>query len=166
MAEFVVSGPYVVPIYQGRNGRIVREEEGRSFFAHHPSLVTKRGCYIFAMRSGGGITPTYVGKATKSFGQECFTAHKLGKCNQTLVDYGQGTLVVFLFEPSAIKGKPPVREIGLLENFLIQTALSVNDELLNVKQTKQESWSVRGIIRSGAGKPSKSASLAKSMLGL
>ena len=166
MAEFIVSGPHVIPIYQGKSGRIVREEEGREFFTHHPSLGAKRGCYIFAMRSGGGITPTYVGKATKNFSQECFTAHKLGKCNQTLVDYGKGTLVMFLFEPAASKGKAPVNEIGLLENFLIQTALSVNDELLNVKQTKQESWSIRGIIRSGSGKPSKSASLAKSMLGV
>ena len=166
MAEFPVSGPHVVPIYEGKNGRIVREEEGRDFFVHHPSLGPKRGCYIFAMRSGGGITPTYVGKATKSFAQECFTAHKLGKCNQTLVDYGKGTLVLFLFEPAATKGKTPTNEIGLLENFLIQTALSVNDELLNVKQTKQESWSIRGIIRSGAGKPSKSTALAKTMLGL
>ena len=166
MAEFVVSGPHVVPTYLGKTGRMVREEEGRAFFTHHPSLAPKRGCYIFAMRSGGGITPTYVGKATKSFKQECFTAHKLGKCNQTLVDYGKGTLVMFLFEPAASKGKVPINHIGLLENFLIQTALSVNEDLLNVKQTKQESWSIRGIIRSTAGKPSKPASLAKSMLGI
>lgn len=166
MAEFVVSGPHVVPIYKGKSGRIVREQEGREFFAHHPSLGEKRGCYIFAMRSGGGIKPTYVGKATKSFSQECFTSHKLGKCNQTLVDYGKGTLVIFLFEAIASKGKAPANEIGLIENFLIQTSLSVNEDLLNIKQTKQESWSIRGIIRSGVGKPSKSASLAKSMLHL
>ena len=118
------------------------------------------------MRSGGGVTPMYVGKATKSFSQECFTAHKLGKCNQALVDYGKGTLVMFLFECTNGKGKTPVSQIALLEDFLIQTSLSVNEDLLNVKQTKQASWSIRGIIRSGSGKPSKAAALAKSMLGI
>jgi len=166
VTEFVVSGPHDIPIYKGKAGRVVREEEGRSFFQHHPSLGGKKGCYIFAMRSGGGITPTYVGKATRSFAQECFTAHKLGKCNQTLVDYGKGTLVMFLFECANAKGKPPTNQISLLEDFLIQTALSVNEDLLNVKQTKQADWSIRGIIRSGSGKPTRAAALAKSMLGI
>lgn len=166
MTEFVVSGPHVIPVYQGKHGRIVREDEGRAFFATHPSLGKKRGCYIFAVRSGGGITPMYVGKATKNFKQECFTSHKLGKCNQTLVDCGKGTLVMFLFESAASKGKIPITQIRLLEDFLIQTALSVNDELLNVKQTKQASWSIRGIIRSPAGKPSKAATLARRTLGI
>lgn len=165
MSEFIVSGPYLVPVYKGKVARIVRSEEGDSFFKQHPSLKTKNGCYVFAMRSGGGITPMYVGKATKSFGQECFTSHKLGKCNQVLADYARGSLVLFLFESPQGK-KTPIYQIDLLENFLIQSALSVNDELLNIKKTKQENWSVRGLIRSSAGKPSKSAKAASSMLGL
>ncbi len=164
MTQFIPAGPFDVPIYTGKAGRIVRAEEGDAFFTHHQSLKNKTGCYIFAMRSGGGITPTYVGKATKGFGQECFAAHKLGKCNQTLVDYVKGTLVVFFFESPA--GKTPTSQIDLLENFLIQTCLSVNDELLNIKKTKQEKWSIKGILRSGAGKPSHAARLAKTMLGL
>jgi hypothetical protein len=166
MTEFLVSGPHVIPIYQGKNGRIVREEEGREFFRHHPSLSSKRGCYMFAMRTGRGLTPSYIGKATKTFKQECFTAHKLGKCNQTLVDYGRGTLVMFLFEAKAGRGKAPISQIKLLEDFLIQTAVSVNEDLLNIKSTKQESWSIRGIIRSTAGKPSQPALDAKRALGL
>lgn len=85
MVEFSVHGPFDIPTYRGRIGRIVRAEEGRSF-DEHSARAWRRGCYVFAMRSGRGITPTYVGKATKSFSQECFTADKLGKCNQTLVD--------------------------------------------------------------------------------
>ncbi|MBZ0226633.1 MAG: hypothetical protein K8F51_11785 [Comamonas sp.] len=106
-----------------------------------------------------------MGKATKSFGQECFTSHKLGKCNQILADYTKGSLVLFLFESPQGK-KAPTYQIDLLENFLIQSALSVNDELLNIKKTKQESWSIRGLVRSSAGKPSKPAKAAASMLGL
>lgn len=166
MSEFLVSGPFVVPLHKGKAGRIVTAEKGRSFFASHPTLVEKKGCYIFGVRSGGGIIPTYVGKATKSFGQECFTSHKLGKCNESLVEFSKGTLVMFVFACAPAKGKAPVSQISLLEDFLIQTALSVNDQLLNVRQTKQAEWSIRGIIRSGSGKPSAAASLAKSMLGI
>ena len=118
MTEFFVSGPHEVPLYRGRNGRIVRQEEGSNFFRKHPSLARKRGCYVFAMRSGGGIKPAYVGKASKTFEQECFTAHKLGKCNQVLVDYGSGTLVLVFFV-CAKGGKSPTIKIRLLEDFLI-----------------------------------------------
>lgn len=144
---------------------MVRAEEGGAFFKSHPSLKAKTGCYIFAMRSGGGIKPGYVGKATKSFGQECFTPHKLGKCNEILCEYERGSLVIFLFESPPGK-KAPTYQIDLLENFLIQSALSVNEYLLNIKKTKQETWSIRGLIRSSRGKPSKSAMSAGSMLGL
>lgn len=165
MSEFIVSGPHLVPMHKGKVARIVRAEEGDTFFHDHPSLRRKTGCYIFAMRSGGGITPVYVGKAAKGFGQECFTSHKLGKCNEILADYSRGSLVVFFFESPSGK-KAPTYQINLLENFLIQSALSVNDALLNIKKTKQERWSIRGIIRSNGGKPSKAASSAASMLGL
>lgn len=165
VSEFMVSGPHLVPVYKGKVGRVVRAEEGESFFKQHPALKAKKGCYVFAMRSGGGITPVYVGKATKSFGQECFTSHKLGKCNEILAEYARGSLVIFLFE-SPVGKKAPTYQIDLLENFLIQSALSVNDGILNIKKTKQERWSIRGLIRSSRGKPSKSAKAAASMLGL
>lgn len=165
MSEFIVSGPHLVPVYKGKVGRVVRAEEGDSFFREHSALKSRNGCYVFAMRSGGGVTPVYVGKATKSFGQECFTAHKLGKCNEILADYARGSLVIFLFE-SPVGKKAPTYQIDLLENFLIQSALSVNDGLLNIKKTKQEKWSIRGIIRSNRGKPSKAAKTAATMLGL
>ena len=156
MVHFSVSGPYVIPVYQGKNGRIVRTEEGDAFFKQHPSASKKRGCYILAMRAGGGITPTYIGKATKTFGQECFSPHKLGKCNESLVDYERGTLIMFLVEAPDGKGPTPAKQIGLLETFLIQTGVSVNDELLNVKGTKEADWSIKGIIRSPSmGRPHK-----------
>jgi hypothetical protein len=163
MTAFKVSGPLAVPVYVGNNGRIVREEDGAKFFADHPSYSKKRGCYVFAMRSGGGVMPAYVGKASKGFGQECFLGHKLSKCNQALVEYEKGALVLFLFE-APVGVKTPSTQIDQLETFLIQTALSVNSDLLNVKKTKQEQWSITGVFRSGVGKPSGSALAARSML--
>lgn len=161
-----MSGPHVVPVYEGKKGRIVRSVEADAFFAHQVAQSKKRGCYVFAMRSGGGITPTYVGKAVKSFGQECFAPHKLSKCNETLVDYDRGTLVIFFFEAPG-NHRAPAKQIALLENFLIQTALSVNPSLLNVKGTKQEQWSIRGLVRSTAtGRLTKAAQNARRMLSL
>ncbi len=48
-------------------------------------------------------------KATIKYGQECFTAHKLSKCNETLVDYDRGTLVMFLVE-APDKYKSPAKK--------------------------------------------------------
>lgn len=164
MAEFKPLGPEKVPLHKGKAGRIVRPEEGKKFFEAHPALATKRGCYVFAMRSGGGITPMYVGKATKSFGQECFTNHKLGKCNEALAAYQRGNLVLFFY--AAPDKKTSAHKINLLENYLIQASLSVNDQLLNIKKTKKDAWSIKGVLRSRGGKPSKSALDSKRMLNL
>jgi hypothetical protein len=157
MSDFHVSGPFDVPTYKGKKGRIVRSEEGDAFFTSHPTLAHQRGCFVFGMRAGGGITPTYVGKATKGFGQECFTAHKLGKCNETLVDYLRGTLIVIFVSAPAGRCRPATKQIKLVEDFLIQTGIGVNPDLLNVKGTKQADWSIRGVLRAARGRPSKSA---------
>lgn len=157
MVEFSVHGPFTVPIYRGKVGRIIRAEEGRAFFKTHATWAKRRGCYVFAVRAGRGMTPTYVGKATKSFAQECFTADKLGKCNQTLVDYARGTLVMFLISAPAGRGRPAEKQIDLLEDFLIQVGVAANDDLLNVQGTKQEQWSLSGLVRSNQGRPSLAA---------
>jgi hypothetical protein len=157
MAQFTVSGPHLVPVYLGNAGRIVRANEGTQFFTSHPAYATHRGVYVFAIKAGRGYTPQYVGKATKSFGQECFQPHKLAKCNEALADYAKGSLVLFLLSVQAQKGAPPTAEIGSLEDFLIQTGVSVNPDILNVRGTKQASWVIKGLIRSSAGKPPKAA---------
>jgi len=73
------------------------------------------------MRSGGGTTPVCVGRATKGSGQECFTHHKLHKCNEALADCGRGSLVILFFEAPSGR-RVPARNINLLENFLMQSA--------------------------------------------
>jgi len=153
-------------VYQGKNGRIVRVEEGAALFKKHAKLKARRGCYIFGMRAGKGITPTYVGKATKNFGQECFTAHKLDKCNQTLVDYAKGTLVIVFVVAPPGKGRPAKTQIGDIEDFFIQTGVAKNPNLLNVQGTKRAEWSITGVIRAKKGKPPKASSLLKSAMGI
>jgi hypothetical protein len=165
MPIFNVHGPFKVPVYEGKAARTVTSDEGQAFWIKNTSLAKRRGCYVFGIRSGGGVTPIYVGKATKSFKQEVFQPHKLTKYQQALADYLKGTPVLFFLAPPATKGAPNVTSIGELEEFLIQTAVLKNPDLLNVKGTKKADWGIAGIIRGGVGKPSKAAQALKSSLG-
>lgn len=166
MVNFSVHGPFDIPIYRGKAGRIVRAEEGRAFFKTYQTWAGRKGCYVFAIRAGRGITPTYVGKATKTFQQECFTADKLGKCNQTLADYAKGTLIMFLVAAPTGRGRPAEKQIKLLEDFLIQVGVAANDALLNVQGTKEEEWALTGLVRSLRGRPSLAARAFKAAMKL
>jgi hypothetical protein len=52
------------------------------------------------------------------------------------------------------------------ETYLIQSALVANKALLNDRKTKQESWSIGGVFKSGRGKPPQSARELKRALKL
>lgn len=58
-------------------------------------LGDERGCYVFAIRAGRGFTPIYVGKATKSFKQECLNSANKHKFADGLADYKKGTPVLY-----------------------------------------------------------------------
>lgn len=164
MKAFKVEGPFVIPVYCGVGGRAVRTAEGREFFDTHPHLKKQTGCYVFAMRSGRGVVPYYVGIATKSFGQECFSHHKLNRCHEILTDYAKGTLVAFFVIAPAGPGRPSTAHLRSLEKYLIHTAMTRNPHLLNVKNTKTEEWSIAGVLRSRQGVPSKAAKAFKSAM--
>jgi hypothetical protein len=50
------------------------------------------------------------------------------------------------------RGLPNYKEIGEIENFLIQAGITKNPNLQNVRGWQKPSWSIKGVIRSGAGK--------------
>lgn len=149
-----------MPTYVGTNGRLVRAAEGATFWRTHPAIASERGVYIFAMRSRGGTLPTYVGKATVTFGQETFTPHKLAAhFNVTLVDYRKGTpLLYFLLLPQRI-GAPNLRAIDELETSMIAEAIRVNPHGVtnSDKRPPAPLWSITGVVRASQGKPSASA---------
>ena len=64
------------------------------------------------------------------------------------------------------KGAPNAAHIGSLEDFLIQTGLAANPELLNVKGTKAEEWGIAGLLRARQGKPSHAARAFKQLMKL
>ena len=85
-------------------------------------------------------------------------SQKLEKYQRALADIIRGTPVLFFLVLPIAKGKPNVRAIGDLEDYLIQIAVSKNPDLLNVKGTEQAKWGISGVIRGGQGKASASAS--------
>lgn len=166
MVHFSVEGPLPVPYYQGRASKAIAGEEARDFWEKYPNWASRRGCYIFAVRAGRGIVPAYVGRATKTFRQEVFTSDKLAKYQRALADYVRGTPVMFLVMSPNGRGKPNISIIHELEEFLIQTALSVNEDLLNVRGTKRANFAIAGVLRTRQGKPSSAAQAFKRSLNL
>ncbi len=164
MAEFYVRGPFEVPWIQRRVGRTIDTSRLREFWEETVGgdLQLTRGCYVFGMRAGKGIVPVYVGKASKSFRQECFTPHKLNKINESLLDWKRGTPVLFLVPT----GSRRAGLISMAERFLIQNAIARNEHLANIHGTKLETWGIAGVLRGGKGLPSEAAKSFKKMMGM
>lgn len=98
MATFEVRGPYPIPYEACNGGRVLRV---KSFWMEDAAeLAQQRGCYVFAMRSGPAEMPIYVGKATKTFKQETFTAANQVKYQNGFAQYAKGTpLMYFVVHP-------------------------------------------------------------------
>ncbi len=130
-------------------------------------MAGKQGCYIFALQAAKGFTPWYVGKATKTFKQEVFHSEKLKKYNKLLWDGKKGSpVMVFVALPGNLK-KIPVGVINDMEKFLIQSTVLKNENALNTHHTKNlPEWSIKGVLRSGQGKPSVQSRKFKTMMGL
>ena len=157
MATFSVQGPFGVSVTKSIAGRGIAKDNVDQFWISHESIKNERGCYIFAFKAGKGYKPVYVGKATKSFGQEVFATHKLGKYHEGLRDQKKGTPVFFFVSLIKTRGVPSESAINEAESYLIRASLAANPDLLNVQKTKIELWSINGIVRSRQGKPSVAA---------
>jgi hypothetical protein len=166
MLSFTPNGPFAIPAYVDKAGKTITSAVVQQFWKEDAAFASCQGCYVFGIRSGGGITPFYVGKATKSFKQEAFTPHKIAKYQQALAASKKGTPVIFFNAAPTQKGAVNKSAIAHLETFLIQTAASSNRDLLNVKGTKQADWAIAGIVRSGVGKPSAAAQKLGVCLGI
>jgi hypothetical protein len=169
-ATLQVFGPFKVTCEKGTTGpaKQVGKEHIKSFWDEEASCcATKQGCYVFALKAGRGYTPWYVGKATKSFKQECFQADKLVRYNNVLFKGQKGTPVLFFVAPGGNKNKVPMRIIDEMENFLIQAALYENPQIKNVAKTKNvPKWGINGVVRGGKGKPDTTSKAFAKMVGL
>ena len=77
-ASFVIRGPFKVPLDQTVKSKWIKNgcPEFWATLAGQ-KYAQECGCYVFAMRASKGFRPIYVGRATKSFKQECFASHKI-----------------------------------------------------------------------------------------
>jgi hypothetical protein len=150
------------------HGRMIQGEGLRAFWEEEvgDQLAFKCGCYVFGIRAGRGIVPLYVGRATRSFKQECFTLHKRHKIDVSLLHWMRGTPLLFLVPLQRRRGPVNRKLIARAEQFLIQNAVARNPNLANVHGTEQETWGIKGVLRAGNGRPSESAKAFKGMMGL
>ena len=166
-ATFQVHGPFRIPL-SGQNHRYLIP--GCPEFWAQPGtgdLALECGCYLFAIRAAKGYRPVYVGKTTSTFEKECFAPHKVAYHYQRAIsEMKKGTPVLFLVVLKRTKGRTNERAISQVESFLIQNALAKNPQLSNVRGTKEEKWSITGVIRGGKGKFSKSAAQLRKAVGL
>jgi hypothetical protein len=167
MLMFDVVGPYEVPTRKGKGGvKIVdhKTKNARRSFWDKADCAEDRGCYIFCIRAGKGVTPAYVGKAAVTFKGEVFAPAKLRQYNEKLADIKAGTPVLFfLVHPSR---KVKTWAIAELENFLIEALFARYPNLLNIVGTKQAGWGIAGVLKAEPGAPPKPAQAVRHMLGL
>lgn len=166
MATFTVKGPFEVPVKKEKAGRIITTEQAAELWKHHGTVQNDVGCYAFGFRAAKGLKPMYVSKATKSFKQEVFTEHKRNKYNEALAKQAKGTAILFFVTLDKTAGPVNKKAIDEAESFLILYGLVSNKNLLNDRKTTIESWSIKGVIRAGQGKPSQAAQDLKQCLGL
>ena len=165
-----VKGPIKVQFNKQRSGhgKRIEKEHQNPFWqrASEPLLEKKQGCYVFALRAGRGSTPWYVGKASKSFQQECFTSDKLQKYNRALFGGKKGSPVLFFVTLPGKKMKISARTIKDVETYLIGVAKETNPNLLNKSKTKTPAWGIKAVYRGGQGKPNQTERAFRKMLGL
>jgi len=166
MTQFTCHGPFEIPTVKLAAARSIAGPEIMAFWSQNASYSPRVGCYIFGMRAGKGITPWYVGKATKSFGQEAFSSDKLTRYLHVLADYQRGKPVIFFVAyPAGKKGTTNFRHIAALEKFLIQSAAIANPFLKNINHATAPNWGIAGVLRSATKKPTNSAVAVKALLG-
>ena len=164
-----IFGPIIIPSEINRKKKHISDLNIAEFWKNPVSqnMTQKQGCYIFALKVAKGYSPWYIGKATKNFKKEVFALHKIKKYNDLLWSSKKGTPVMFFVSLPANLIKIPVSVIDDMEKFLIQSAVLKNPNILNTHNTKNlPEWSIKGVVRSGKGKPSVKSSTFKSMMGL
>lgn len=166
---FRVTSPLDIPFRKAKSGvKRIEKEHKRKFWGTKPSkrYRTRRGCYIFAVKTGRGYKAGYVGMTSSKFEGEVFAEGKLGHYNALLADYKRGKPVLFLILAPANKGKPSKSKIMALEKQLILLAKAENSKLRNKVGTRLPKWGIAGVLRGRQGKVSFGAKVLRHMIGI
>jgi hypothetical protein len=156
MASFKVHGWFKIDYEKRKGGRTLLFNDFWSEVSPAHDLADECGCYVFAIKTGRGLKPIYVGKATKTFKQETFNPNNKHKYHDGFSEYERGLPVMFFVVHPNQKGQKNKKEIGKIEEFLIQTGVAKNPGLQNVRGAQRPKWSIRGAAHSsGKGKCTK-----------
>jgi hypothetical protein len=162
MIRFRVEGPLEIKPSQGMNGRVIDKDSVETFWEENADLADEVGCYIFGLRSRGGLTPIYVGQSTTGFKHECFHWQKKVYYDEALV-MRSGTPIMFFVVKDSGSEATWLTCLNEVEDYLIQLAVQHNPNLANVKRVE---WSIPGVFRAGPGHPTASAMALRQILGL
>jgi len=136
MVTFEVHGPFEITHEKRPGGNVLVFDDFWDEDSEAAYLAGERGCYVFAMRAGGGLQPIYVGKAAKtSFRQETFNSGNKHKYHNGYSEYAKGTPLMFFVVRATRKGQPSRYLIKEIEDFLIQAGVAKNPNLQNVVGT-------------------------------
>jgi hypothetical protein len=155
MASFRVYGWFKIPYEKRKGGRTLIFDNFWANDSPASYLADGRGCYVLAVKTGRGLEPIYVGKATKTFKQETFNPANKHKYHDGFSEYGKGLPVMFFVVHPDQKGATNRKQIEQIEDFRIQTGVAKNPGLQNVRGAQRPDWSIKGVIRGGKGKRRK-----------
>ena len=163
---FRIHGPFQIPVEQLARGRHIPKNLDE-FWDDVGDIKPRRGVYVFGIRAGQGITPWYVGKATRTFEQECFASHKrAAHYTPTILKYLRGTPVMFFAVYPKQVGPPNSKKIDELEKFLINVGSVKNEELTNILGRKKPTWGIAGVLRGGKGRHGEAPAQFRKSMGL
>jgi hypothetical protein len=168
MAEFVVSGPFDVELERHATGAVSVDRAKIKDLCAQCAEFDKEGCYVFALKAPKGLTPNYVGRATKRpLRSEAFNERNQNSIFNTLnARTKHAKLVIFLVTQKRSRGKPNLSVIDEIEEFLIANAAAKTSALLNKKGVVKESWAILGVYNAPPGKPDAAAREFKRALGI
>lgn len=170
--KYRVFGPFEIPRMSNlkRVDKTALKDFWEALHEKNVGLASASGCYIFGIRAGKGAKPWYVGQATKTFKQECFTDHKLLHYNSILTER-MGTPILFLLARMTPTGrfaaKLNTKEAAWVEERLIHQCLDANDDLLNVRNTAfSQEIIIPGILNSPKSRRSREERELRKLLAL
>ena len=177
MSYYYTFGPFPVPRKGGAGGKKVLDGSKAAINRFWEGveqtvsgLSAARGCYIFGVNAGRGVTPWYVGQSKTGFKNECFKDAKINHYHDVINDISKGTPVLILLarytQGNKVSKTIDPHEVDFVEQYMIGLALNKNANLRNVKNTKfLRTLQIPGVLNNPLGKPNAGALLLRQALG-
>jgi hypothetical protein len=168
VVQFVVKGPFDVPLRRGvAGGTYIDQDKLDQVAAQSPDLA-KPGCYVFACASPRGSLPVYVGQASRNIFREAFNPRNINNLNTYLSYRKRGRIELYVIHQSAVRGDTGNKTcIDDIEDFLIGYASRRNGNLINIHGTRTSQWSISGVANhTNGGRPGNSVIAFRNMMGM